>query len=336
MVQSPELHEFWTELVTYLPVKVKGRDETDYEDWSQSSFAQKAIIKTTSYWQTSRGQAAAEGPADVFTDYSTAVAIDASDAMMNTIIDKNRPITTLKQMDEGGVYATNLQQDPSEPPEWAIIKITGKARKYAEVLGFQTSSVNITPPQWEGHPQEYFNNISNSYNQSNWEWEEINDARVRKHKYLLKEAQVVYDKFFKKFHTADNDGDTPASNKVFEWAQKRAFKETFSSLKLLNGYPFKDLNKQAVKQFIETGHSPYTTLQITLYKDSPNEQYKKDRRVDPFALKPQGYSRWQRGPTPADTWYPFRKPTMKQRRGVTLGGSQVGLINWNLAEPEWE
>lgn len=336
MVQSPQLHEFWTELVTYLPIKTKGRDDTDYEDWDQSPHAQKAITPTTSYWQTSRGQAAAEGPADVFTDYSTAIAIDASDAMMNTIIDKSKPITTLKQMDKGGIYATNLQQDPSEPAEWAIIKITEKARKYAEVLGFMTAPINITPPQWEGHPQEYYNNLNGWYDESNWDWDDTSGERVRKHKYVLKESQAIYDKSYKKFHTADTDGDGPASEKVSDWAQSRAFKETFSNLKLLNGYPFRELNKQAVKQFIETGQSPYTTLQISLYKDSPNEQYKKDRRVDPFALKPQGYNRWSQGPTPADTWYPFRKPTIRQRRGVALQGSQVGLINWNLAEPEWE
>ena len=127
MVASPQLHEFWTELVAYLPVRVKGRDETDYEDWAKSSHAQKAISATTNYWSTARGQAAAEGPADVFSDYRTEIAIDASDAMMNTIIDRSKPITTLKQMDKGGVYATNLQKDPSEPAEWAIIKITEKA-----------------------------------------------------------------------------------------------------------------------------------------------------------------------------------------------------------------
>ena len=335
MVQSPQLHEFWTELVGYLPVTVKGRDDTDYEDWAKSSYAQQGITPATSYWQTSRGQAAAEGPADVFTDYRTDIAIDASDAMMNTIIDRSKPITTLKQMDKGGVYATNLQKDPSEPAEWAIIKITEKARKYAEVLGFQTSPINITPPQWEGHPQEYYNMLHNLYIESNWEWDEENGERVRKHKYVLKESQALYDKFYKKYNTADTNGDAEASEKVSEWAQNRAFKETFSNLKLLNGYPFRELNKQAVKQMLDTGHSPYTTLQITLYKDSPNEQYKKDRRVDPFALKPQGWNRWSSGPPPADTWFPFRKPTMKQRRGISLRGSQVGLINWNLAEPEW-
>lgn len=336
MVQSPQLHEFWTELAAYLPVKVKARNETDYEDWDTSSHAQKGISASTSYWQTARGQAAAEGPADVFTDYHTNIALDASDAMMSTIIDRSKPITTLKQMDKGGVYATNLQKDPNEPAEWAIIKITEKARKYAEVLGFQTSPINITPPEWEGHPQEYYTNLYNFYDESSWAWyQEGNDDRVRKHKYLLKEAQAIYDKYYKKYNTADTDGDGEASEKVTEWARNRAFKETFSNLKLLNGYPFKELNKQAVKQLLDTGTSPYTTLQITLYKDSPNENYKKDRRVDPFALKPTGYSRWQKGPTPADTWYPFRKPTMKQRRSASLRGSQVGLINWNLAEPEW-
>ena len=135
-----------------------------------------AVANTTSYWATRRGQAAADGPGSAIRDYSTDIAIDASDSMMASMIDKSKPITTLKDMEVGKMYAANMTEGMTdsngnpEPPKWAIMTITTKARKYAEIVGIKTDLENITPPGWDGPVQDYYNNLNGFLSDNNWKW----------------------------------------------------------------------------------------------------------------------------------------------------------------------
>ena len=337
--QSPQLHEFWTELTTWLPIKVKenSRDDDDaYVDWASTQWAQQQVVANTSYWSTRRGQAAADGPASVIRDYSADVAIDASDAMMASMIDKSKPITTLKDMEVGKMYAANMTEGMVDegkpvPPQWAIMTITSKARKYAEIVGIKTSLENITPPGWDGTVKDYYEGLLRFYNAYNWEWVKDKDGdQVRDYVFTLAKYQKKYEAYAKR-----NPQDDDAQEKTSEQAARDALNDTFKNLDQISGYPFPDLDQRGVRQWIETGISPFSLLKVDMWVDSPNETYKKDRRVDPFNVQPGG-SYYNRPPR-VSTWYPVRSggPTKKQKRKPFYSGiSRIGFINWNLQDPE--
>lgn len=333
--QSPQLHEFWSELVQMLPVKVQEThsDDDTWEEWANTTHAQQQVQATTSYWHTRRGQAAAEGPASLLRDYHTNVAIDASDKSMASMIDRSKPITRLKDMEKGKMYAANMTEDiPDALPKWAIMTITDKARKYAEIVGIKTEIENITPPGWEGAPAEYYGRLSQFLSNNDWDWsyDPTTGERKRDYVFTLKKYNDRYQRL-RKQGMEDDD----AMNEVNKVANKDALNETLNNLDKITGYPFPDLDKKAVRQWITTGLSPFSLAKVELWYDSPNEQYKKDRRVDPFDVRPGGY--YNRPPA-VKTWYPVRKggPTISQRRKPNYAVSQgeVGLINWNLQDPE--